>query len=549
MQVSALGQVNDLNTCNLRSSKNCFNTFCCFALFTRRRCNRNMMWRMRWDATSQPVTFICNTFDISVIVINFLQRFNLSSVMKFCNQRLCQETPAEMPSDPYEKAHRSMKALALAVWYSKIYTNHARTCHCQGEVMSNVAPNDDKETLTVVSICSLLGFFFCAKKNLMISLSGGYGGPSGCSVWWYPASKGGFDSSHDWATFLFKKYGANDLTVRRLWKAQQVQRLMMHCSQRRLWFISWLGHSFLFFVSSAICYMLCKAPSINSCGLMCKESIGLDGHHVSPTSPPLTRADSFDSTAGAPPWVTVVALSRPYWWYIISSWYFIAWLIQLRSQGHSLTMVLMMRVVPRLSFHRRCASYQSCIHTECASLIWFPSRNLQALRWRKCLEPPIFQKPVPEESFPKPSYLLCQFLPFCIPCSPVSLLMFNFFRFPCGSLSLIPEVGPESCPQSKVQSKVRCEGQRQRGKSKGEGKSAQPKGKANAKTKTTTKELKTDPGNVYSRAYHEAKRRGCSKEEVQRNVVASQGWDRDQKNGHKSTVGLISKVSFNDLTF
>ena len=44
---------------------------------------------------------------------------------------------------------------------------------------------------------------------------------------------------------------------------------------------------------------------------------------------------------------------------------------------------------------------------------------------------------------------------------------------------------------------------------------AKAKSKAQAKAKTKkTKELKMDPGNVYSRAYHEAKRRGYSKEEV-----------------------------------
>ena len=46
---------------------------------------------------------------------------------------------------------------------------------------------------------------------------------------------------------------------------------------------------------------------------------------------------------------------------------------------------------------------------------------------------------------------------------------------------------------------------------------AKPKAKAKAKAKAktkNTKELKTDKGNVYSRAYHEAKRRGCSAEEV-----------------------------------
>jgi hypothetical protein len=113
---------------------------------------------------------------------------------------------------------------------------------------------------------------------------------------------------------------------------------------------------------------------------------------------------------------------------------------------------------------------------------------------------------------------------------------------------LVQKAVPKAKCKAKCGAKAKA-APKTKGKSKGEGKSAQPKGKANAKTKTTTKELKTDPGNVYSRAYHEAKRRGCSKEEVQRNVVASQGWDRDQKNGHKSTVGLISKVSFNDLTF
>ena len=44
---------------------------------------------------------------------------------------------------------------------------------------------------------------------------------------------------------------------------------------------------------------------------------------------------------------------------------------------------------------------------------------------------------------------------------------------------------------------------------------AKAKSKAQAKAKTKkTKELKMDPGNVYSRAYHEAKRRGYNKEEV-----------------------------------
>lgn len=113
------------------------------------------------------------------------------------------------------------------------------------------------------------------------------------------------------------------------------------------------------------------------------------------------------------------------------------------------------------------------------------------MRWRKSWSLPSFKSLCLKSRFLS-IYLLCQFLPFCIPCSPVSLLMFNFFRFPCGSLSLIPEVGPESCPQSKVQSKVRCEGQ---SGSKDKGKEQRRR-----KERTTKGESKCKDQDDYQRA-------------------------------------------------
>lgn len=112
MQVSALVVVEYFCE-NLHSVIiKCLKTFCCFALFTRRPQNLDMIRRRRWGGTNQPVTFTCNSH---VLVSNFLAGLKLSNIMKLCHQRFRQETPAEMPSDLKKKAHRSMKGLALAI--------------------------------------------------------------------------------------------------------------------------------------------------------------------------------------------------------------------------------------------------------------------------------------------------------------------------------------------------------------------------------------------------------------------------------------------------